>query len=100
MTETQLAINAISTADAALEDLCAAYAAAGFRNVEFPLQRIKAYLARGKSVDDVKQLLATHTLRCIGGFETHVACFGDTAAMRANHDLQLANARLIAALGG
>src|SRR5215212_9231723 len=100
MTDDQIAINAISTADAPLEDLCAAYAAAGFRNVEFPLQRIKAYLARGKSVDDVRALLNTHNLRCIGGFETHVACFADAAKMRENHELILGNAKLIADLGG
>src|SRR4051812_19939937 len=100
MTPAQIAINAISTAERPLDQLCAAYAAAGFQNVEFPLGRIKKYMAGGKLIDDVKQLLAGHRLRCIGGFETHVACFGDADAMRKNHELVLANAQLIAALGG
>ena len=91
----QIAINAITTAEAPLEDLCAAYAAAGFRNVEFPLGRIKKY-----PVARIRQLLAQRGLRCIGGFETHVACFADAAAMAANHATVVANANLLAELGG
>jgi 2-keto-myo-inositol isomerase len=92
----QIAINAMTTrADAPLEELCAAYAAAGFRNVEFPLARIRKYpIAR------VRELLAQHDLRCIGGFETHVACFADAAALAANHANVVANANLLAELGG
>jgi 2-keto-myo-inositol isomerase len=96
----QIAINAITTADAPLDEVCAAYAAAGFRNVEFPLGRIKKYMAGGKSVDEVKSLLREHDLRSIGGFETHVACFGDAGEMTQNHACVIANAQLIAQLGG
>src|SRR4051812_40142450 len=96
----QIAINAITTADAPLEKLCAAYSAAGFRNVEFPLGRVKEFLKRNHAVEDAKKLLDQYHLRCIGGFETHVACFGDAVAMKQNHDLVTANAQLIADLGG
>jgi 4-hydroxyphenylpyruvate dioxygenase len=91
----QIAINAITAADAPLEEVCAAYSAAGFRNVEFPLARIKNY-----PVAHVKELLVRHGLRCIGGFETHVACFGDAKMMAANHANVVANANLLAELGG
>ena len=78
----QIAINAITTADAPLEKLCAAYAAAGFKNVEFPLGRVKEFLGRSHSPGDAKKLLDRCGLRCIGGFETHVACFGNADEMR------------------
>jgi 4-hydroxyphenylpyruvate dioxygenase len=91
----QIAINAITTAEAPLEELCAAYAAAGFRNVEFPLGRIKKH-----PVARIRQVLAQNGLRCIGGFETHVACFADSAGMAANHATVIANAKLLAELGG
>ena len=100
MTKDQIAINAITTANAPLEKLCAAYAAAGFRNVEFPLGRVKEFLHRGHSSRGAKRLLSDHGLRCIGGFETHVACFADPDAMRKNHELTIANAKLISELGG
>ena len=91
----QIAINAISTADAPLEEVSAAYAAAGFRNVEFPLPRLKQYaLAR------VKQLLAQHGLRCIGGFESHVGCFDPGGDAQISHSKAIANAELLAELGG
>jgi len=90
----QIAINAITTADAPLDELFAAYAAAGFRNVELPLGRIRQHGG------EVKSLLQKHNLRCLGGFETHVACFGDPQAMEENHARLIANAGWIAELGG
>jgi 4-hydroxyphenylpyruvate dioxygenase len=91
----QIAINAITTAaDAPLDELCAAYAAAGFRNVEFPLGRIRKYTG------NFAALLRRHNLRFIGGFDTHVACFGDARAMEENHARIIANAELVAKLGG
>jgi sugar phosphate isomerase/epimerase len=90
----QIAINAITTADAPLDELFAAYAAAGFGHVELPLGRIRRH--RG----EVKALLQKHDLQCIGGFETHVACFGDPRAMDENHARVIANAQWIAELGG
>ncbi len=100
MTNDQIAINAITTTNATLEKICTSYAAAGFKNVEFPLGRVKEFLHRGHSARAAKKLLADHGLRCIGGFETHVVCFGNADAMRTNHELVLANAKLISELGG
>ena len=91
----QIAISAFSTADVPLEEVCAAYAAAGFRNVEFPLLRLRDYLA-----PRIKQLLAQHGLRCIAGLQSHVSCFGDWTALALSQSEVTANAKLLAGLGG
>lgn len=100
MQRAQLAINSVSTRHRDLEEALDAYAAAGFRAVEFVLPHVKDWLARGHDVADVRKLLAARDLRSIGGFETHLVCFGASEARRANQDLQLANARLVDELGG
>jgi 2-keto-myo-inositol isomerase len=100
MTLEKVAINSVSTADGPLEEICAAYSAAGFRNVEFPLHRLKAGMKRdGLSVSDVQSLLKKHSLRCIGGFEAPLIAF-DAGQMEANHALHVENARLLETLGG
>jgi sugar phosphate isomerase/epimerase len=100
MKTAQLAINSVSTRHGDLEEALDAYAAAGFRNVEFVLPHVKDWLAQGRNLDDLRRLLSERELRPIGGFEAHVACFGDPESRHANHELHLANARLIHALGG
>lgn len=100
MQRSQLAINSISTRHKDLEGAVAAYAAAGFRNVEFFLPLIKDWLAQGHSVRDVQQLLAAHNMRAIGGFQTHVECFTSLQSQGANHAVHIANAELICDLGG
>jgi 2-keto-myo-inositol isomerase len=100
MKTTQLAINAISTHHRDLEEALDAYAGAGFRIVELFLPQLKEWLALGHTAAEARGLLAARDLRCSGGFETHVVCFGTADARRANHDLHVANARLIDALGG
>ncbi len=96
----QLAINSVSTRHADLEEALAAYASAGFRNVEFVLPLVHEWLGTGHTVADVRRLLERHDLRAIGGFHIHVACFGDAEAQRANHATHLRNAALIHELGG
>lgn len=97
----QIAINAISTADAPLDVLLPAYAEAGFKNVELQLARTKAWLAdTGQSIDDLRGLFSRNGLRCIGGFEQVVSAFADKAAREANHALHVENARLVDTLGG
>ncbi len=83
-----------------MEEALDAYAAAGFRNVEFQLAPVKEWLAAGRDVTDWKRLLDERELRCIGGFEAGVLCFAEPAAMRANHELHIQNARLLHELGG
>lgn len=95
----QLAINSVSTRYAGLEECLAAYAGAGFRNVEFVLSHVKNYLTAGHSLADVRRLLADHELRCIGGFETALFCFAEDARRAENHAAVIANARLLAELG-
>ena len=100
MRRTQLAINSVSTKQSGLEEALTAYASAGFRNVEFVLSHVKAYLAQGHSLDAVRHLLHQQQLNAIGGFETHVVCFGSQEAQQANHELVVENAQLIHDLGG
>lgn len=99
MKRSQLAINAVSTRHADLEEALSAYAAAGFTNVEFPLGPIKEYLAQGHTVADIRRLLDRYGLRCIGGFECGVEAFSPPEARAQNHALIVENARLLGALG-
>jgi 4-hydroxyphenylpyruvate dioxygenase len=99
MKKSQLAINSVSTIRFGLEDILPAYHAAGFENVEFVLKHVKDYLAQGHTLDDVKRLLAQNQLRCIGGFETHLACFAPAEQKAQNHALIIENAGLLSALG-
>jgi len=69
MKVSQLAINTVSTRQSSLEEALEAYAAAGFRQVEFQLGHLKDWLALGHTVADVGVLLATYGLHCIGGFQ-------------------------------
>ncbi len=100
MKREKLAINSVSTRQADLVQALDAYAAAGFRQVEFVLPLVKDWLAAGHTVDDARGLLKERNLRAIGGFQTHVACFAPPEARQANHEIHLANAQLIHDLGG
>lgn len=100
MRQEQLAINSVSTRHKDLIEMLDAYAAAGFPNVEFVLSHVKEWLALGHTPDDVRRLLAERSLRAIGGFEKAVECFTAPESQQANLAFQVANARLIHALGG
>jgi 2-keto-myo-inositol isomerase len=95
MKPSQLAINSVSTAGDSLEERLDACSAAGFRNVEFCLPHLKDYLKQGRTVADAARLLDRYKLRCIGGFEGCVTCFGDPRA----NDAVIANCRLLGELG-
>lgn len=96
----QLAINAISTRHSGLVECLDAYAAAGFKHIEFPLWEVKAYLGEGHTPTDARQLLNERGLDCIGGWETSVQCFGPGDKRKANRQLLLENAQLLGELGG
>jgi 2-keto-myo-inositol isomerase len=100
MRREQLAINSVSTRHADLVEAVAAYAGAGFRNVEWVLPLVHDWLDAGHSVADLRALLQKYDVRSIGGFQAHVMCWGDDEARRANHVLHLRNAQLIDQLGG
>jgi 4-hydroxyphenylpyruvate dioxygenase len=100
MNVSQLGINSITTRHADLPEAIAAYATAGFRNVEVHLPLVHSWLAEGHTVADVRQLLADHEMRCIGGFQTSVECFTSPEKQRANHAIHLENAQLLHDLGG
>ncbi len=99
MKRSQLAINSVSTRHENLEEALAAYAGAGFQNVEFMLGHVKEYLQRGHSAADARRLIESHDLQCIGGFECGLEAFSDAEQRAKNHAQIVANARLLAALG-
>jgi sugar phosphate isomerase/epimerase len=86
MRRSQLAVNAVSTIRAELPASLAAYHAAGFRYVEFPLHYVRAYLDKGHALVDVRDLLDRHEMRCIGGFEGIVECFSPPELSNCNSD--------------
>jgi 2-keto-myo-inositol isomerase len=96
----QLAINSISTRHATLEEALDAYAEAGFRHVEFALPQVKEYLHTGKTAAGARGLLEARGLRCIGGFESAFEAFSPPAEREKNHAEIVANAKLVAELGG
>ena len=97
MNPSQLAINSVSTRQDSLPDLLDAYAAAGFENVEFQLGAVHEYLDAGHDVDDVRSLLVERDLRCVGGFESTVSCFGGDP-VEDNREI-IENARILSDLG-
>ena len=100
MKRSQLAINSVSTKQADLPAALSAYSKAGFSNVEFILPLVKDWLAQGHALEEVRNLLASHHLHSIGGFQAAVECFSAPEAQQANHTLHQQNARLIHELGG
>ena len=101
MKTSQIAIATASTAPAEpWEEKLAAYSAAGFRRVELQLDHAKRWMSQGRRTGDLAKLLESFQLRCIGGFECPIECFSDAGRQRENHNLLVANARLLAELGG
>jgi 4-hydroxyphenylpyruvate dioxygenase len=98
MKKSQLAINSVSTGGG-FEEKLAAYAEAGFTNIEFVLGHVKEYLSQGNTVEALLRRLDGHGLRCIGGFETGVSGFGSEEDRAKNWALTEANCRLLADLG-
>lgn len=96
----QLAINSVTTRQADLPEALAAYANAGFRQVEFHLPLVHAWLDAGHTTADTRALIADHGLRCIGGFQTGVESFSTQLSQRTNHAIVLRNARILHDLGG
>lgn len=100
MKRSQLAINSVSTIRVGLVDSLAAYHAAGFRQVEFPLRHVREYLAQGHAVAEVRGLLERYEMRCIGGFDTIVECFSPPEQRVRNHARIVEAAEFLAELGG
>jgi 4-hydroxyphenylpyruvate dioxygenase len=100
MNQTQIAINTITLKQAAFEECVIAIAAAGFKLVEFHIPLVKNWMKeKGRTAKDAKAFLDQHGLRCVGGFETHLAVFDDKARAE-NHALLIANSKLLAELSG
>lgn len=95
----RFAINSVSTGCEALEPTLAAYAEAGFDNVEFQLGHVYDYLDKGHEPSEVRALLDRHGLECIGGFQAIVRCFGDRNQLLEDNDQIIRNAELLGELG-
>jgi sugar phosphate isomerase/epimerase len=100
MRAAQLAINSVSTHHSGLEEAVEAYAAAGFRHVEFRLSLVKSWLEEGHTIEEARRLLDSLELDCIGGFEQAVECFTAPVSVDASLNFQLQNAALVHSLGG
>ncbi len=96
----QFAINAVSTHHADFIECLDAYAAAGFKHIEFPMWEIKKFLDAGKSPADAKKEMDSRGVGCIGGWEAPGLAFATGADKQANRDLLLGNAQLLGELGG
>jgi len=98
MKKSQLGINTVSMDFSDFPVSLKAVRAAGFEKIEFVLSHVKNYLKLGHSVKEVRAMLDDNGLKCLGGFETHLACYGEDR--EANHKQVVENAELVAALGG
>ena len=96
----QLAINSVTTSRSDLATCIGAYSDAGFRNVEFAFGHVRSFVAEGKSVDEARRLIEGHGMRCIGGFEAALTCFGDAESKRKNWSLLADTASVVRDLGG
>jgi len=95
MKTNQLALNTVSVRGGLREILDGA-ARAGFRNVEFQLGQVEAFL-RENSLAELLQLLRDHELTVVGGFHGGLEVYsGNWAANRARH---VEMAKLLADLG-
>lgn len=90
----------MSTIRAGIEESLTAYPAAGLRFAEFPLRQVLEYLDRGHTMADMLELLHSHDLQCIGGFDCVVECFSSADRQARNHARIAENVELLAALGG
>lgn len=100
MTPDRIAINSVSTRQQSLDEALEAYAAVGFRNVEFQLAGLKDWLADGHSIDDGKSLLDRLGLRSIGGFQSAMLVFAGAQQREEVERVQIENAKILAELGG
>ncbi len=96
----RLGLNTVSLKFTNLEEVAAACANAGFRTIECPLDQIRGELKKGMSPAQARAIIAGHGLRVTGGFNNNLIGLGTPAEIAANHDQHVANAELIAALGG
>ena len=99
MKTSQLAINSVSTRGD-FEATLAAYARAGFCNIEFMLGTVGDYLADGHTLADVRRLLDNHELKCIGGFDCSLEAFSSAEKREKNLARMFGNAHILAELGG
>ena len=91
----RVGINSVSTRHDSLEAALAAYAAAGFDNVELWLEPAKPLGA-----ERIAAALSSTGLHLLGGFDGEVECFSPVAARRRSLDGIVESARLLDALGG
>lgn len=96
----RLGLNTVSIKFNSLEEMAAAAAGAGFRTIECPLDQIRKELAKGLTPAQARAIINGHQLTVSGGFNQNLIGLGTPAEIRKSQDEHVANAELIAQLGG
>ncbi|RFC50002.1 MAG: 4-hydroxyphenylpyruvate dioxygenase [Verrucomicrobia bacterium] len=96
----RLGLNTVSIKFSNLEEMAAAAAGAGFRTIECPLDQIRRELAKGMTPAQARAIINGHQLTVSGGFNQNLVGLGTPAEIKQNQDEHVANAELIAQLGG
>ena len=100
MTPDKIALNTVSLRFDNFEATINATAAAGFRSVELPLSHLKTDLAKGWTLERMRDLIQQRGLTVCGGFDGQLRTFADAASVRESHDDLVKNAEMIAFFGG
>lgn len=96
----RIGLNTVSLQFTTLPEVAAAVAGAGFRVIEFHLDQVRRELERGLTLDEVRRILSDHGLRVAGGFNDVLLGLAEPEKRAENHAKNVANAELVAALGG
>ncbi len=96
----RLGLNTVSIKFNSLEEMASAAAGAGFRTVECPLDQIRKELAKGLTPAQAKAIINGHKLTVSGGFNQNLIGLGTKEEIKKSQDEHVANAELIAQLGG
>jgi 4-hydroxyphenylpyruvate dioxygenase len=96
----RLGLNTVSIKFSNLEEMAAAAAGAGFRTIECPLDQIRRELAKGLTPAQARAIINGHKINVSGGFNQNLIGLGTPAEIKKSQDEHVANAELIAQLGG
>ena len=96
----RLGLNTVSIKFSNLEEMAAAAAGAGFRTIECPLDQIRRELAKGMTPAQARAIINGHKINVSGGFNQNLVGLGTAAEIKKSQDEHVANAELIAQLGG
>jgi len=96
----RLGLNTVSIKFNSLEEMAAAAAGAGFRTIECPLDQIRRELKNGMTPAQARAIINGQQLTVSGGFNQNLIGLGTPGEIKKSQDDHIANAELIAQLGG